>query len=275
LRLTQPLKWPGGGYYKAPKIIEHMPRHLHYVETCFGGGSVLLTRDPEDERLWWPGHKGVSELINDINGEITNFWLVLREPDCFAAFRRKVEAIPLSANEWDIAGMPVGLSPIDKAVNFFVRCRQSRSGAGKTFTSITRNRLRRGMNGNVSEWLGSVDGLPDVHARLRRVLIENMPAVELIKREDTPHTLFYIDPPFWPESRISTDLYQFEMTAKQHLDLAEVLNKVKGKVMLSGYRSDAYDRLYEGWRRVEFDLPNHMAGGKSKRRMVECLWMNY
>ena len=63
--LTQPLKWFGGKHYLAPKIIALMPPHLHYVEPFFGGGAVLLARNPEDQRLWLPGHKGVSEVVNE------------------------------------------------------------------------------------------------------------------------------------------------------------------------------------------------------------------
>ena len=41
-RLAQPLKWWGGKHYLAKKIIELMPRHLHYVEPYAGGLAVLL-----------------------------------------------------------------------------------------------------------------------------------------------------------------------------------------------------------------------------------------
>ena len=51
-----------------------MPPHLHYVEPFFGGGAVLLARDPEDDGLWLFPHKGVSEVVNDINGQLINFW---------------------------------------------------------------------------------------------------------------------------------------------------------------------------------------------------------
>jgi hypothetical protein len=29
------------------------------------------------------------------------------------------------------------------------------------------------------------------------------------------------------------------------------------------------------WHRIEFTLPNNAAGGATKRRMAECLWLNY
>ena len=69
-KLTQPLKWHGGKYYLAPQIIDLMPPHLHYVEPYFGGGAVLLSRDPN--RNWYEGaadwsntaaQRGCSEVV--------------------------------------------------------------------------------------------------------------------------------------------------------------------------------------------------------------------
>ena len=68
------------------------------------------------------------------------------------------------------------------------------------FTSVTRNRTRRQMNGNVSEWLSAVEGLPEVHHRLKRVLIENMPAIELIKRRGYAHNPFLLRPAVSPRN---------------------------------------------------------------------------
>jgi len=51
--LTQPLKWYGGKHYLAQRIIDRMPRHLHYVEPFGGGLAVLLAKDPFDLRLQW------------------------------------------------------------------------------------------------------------------------------------------------------------------------------------------------------------------------------
>lgn len=83
-KLTQPIKWPGGKKYLADKIISLFPPRckkpnnpdpndkgwLHYVEPYFGGGAVLLANDPE----------GISEVANDMNGRLTNFWHVLSNP---------------------------------------------------------------------------------------------------------------------------------------------------------------------------------------------------
>jgi DNA adenine methylase len=188
-RITPPLKWHGGKNYLAPKIVALMPRHLHYVEPYAGGLAVLLARDPDDPRLWLAdtsGQRGVSEVVNDLNGRLMNFWRVLRGEDTFPRFLRQVQTIPLSRAEWEAAhARRYGEDPVADAVAFFVDCRQSLAGRMKGFTAVTRKRTRRGRNGNVSEWVGAVEGLADVHARLwGRVLVENMPAVDLIRRED-------------------------------------------------------------------------------------------
>jgi DNA adenine methylase len=275
--LDPPLKWHGGKHYLARKIVALMPPHLHYVEPYFGGGSVLLARDPDETGLWLAPHQGVSEVVNDINGRLINFWRVLKDPNAFERFRRAVEAIPLSRVEWETAHAHDynGKDPVADAVAFFVDCRQSRSGLMKGFTPLTRSRTRRKMNGNVSEWLTAVDGLRDVHTRLRRVCIENMPALDLIRREDTLGTLFYCDPPYLHETRESTAAYAHEMTEQDHRELLSVLRECKGKVMLSGYPSTLYDTALAGWSRHSFDLPNNAASGKQKGRETEVLWCNY
>ncbi len=265
-----PLKWHGGKFYLAPKIVRLMPPHLHYVEPFFGGGAVLFARDPDSSK------QGVSEVVNDIHDRLIGFWRVLQDPETFEAFLRRVEAIPMARTEWKEAhDHKYGLDPVDDAVAFFIDCRQSRSGLMTGFTSVTRARTRRGMNGNVSEWITAVDGLPQVHERLRRILIERMPAVELIKREDTPGTLFYCDPPYLHETRKATDAYKHEMSEGDHRVLLATVLNCKGKVMVSGYSSDLYEGTLSGWTRHTFDLPNNAAGGETKRRMTENLWCNW
>ena len=105
----------------------------------------------------------------------------------------------------------------------------------------------------------------------------NDDAVKVIRQQDGPKTLFYCDPPYLHGTRASTGDYQYEMTEEDHVELLETLAGIRGKFMLSGYRNDLYDRFAKRnrWRRVEFDLPNNAAGGRAKRRMIECVWMNY
>jgi DNA adenine methylase len=279
--LGPPLKWWGGKHYLAKKIIDLMPPHLQYVEPYAGGLAVLLEKDPFDESKFW-GRKGyergVSEVVNDINRELINFWRVLQREGQFAAFQRIVEAVPFSEDEWrdaEARQSPIAVPDVDAAVAFFVRCRQSRAGAFKDFATLTRNRTRRMMNEQVSAWLNCIDGLPAVSARLRQVVILNRDALDVIQSQDGPATLFYLDPPYLPQTRVSTDAYRHEMEEADHRNLLAVIRNCEGMVLLSGYPSALYDEELSGWTRHDILIDNKAAGGATKRKMTESIWTNF
>ncbi len=124
----------------------------------------------------------------------------------------------------------------------------------------------------MSRWLGSVEGLPQIVQRLQRVQIENAPANEIIRRYDSPETLFYCDPPYPHEARSDIKAYGYEMTDREHEELAEVLRSVQGAVAVSGYRCPLMDRLYRGWIRVD---ANTRLCNSSKGERMESVWVNY
>ena len=271
-----PLKWPGGKHYLAPQIVQMFPPHIHYVEPYFGSGAVLLASDPE----------GRSEVVGDLNSQLTNFWECLASPHHFALLYRRLLLTPFSEEHWEAARDKLD-EPCQRqdenicypcAVAFFICCRQSLAGRMQTFAPLSRVRVRRGMNEQASAWIGAIEGLPAVHERLQRVVIRNRPALDLLRQEDGPHTLFYLYPPYLHDTRTSTSEYgAYEMTTQDHAELLDALNTLQGKFILSGYHSHLYDRwAAEGdYPCQEFQLANHAAGGKAKRRMTECLWRNF
>ena len=273
--MNSPLKWPGGKHYVARQLVELMPRHTHYMEPYAGSLAVLLAK-PCD---------GISEIVNDLHGDLTTFWRVLQSPSLFRRFRRRIEAVPFSETEWknakEVLTKPPETNPrsttqVDRAVRFFILCRQSLAGRCKNFAPISRRRTRRNMNEQAAAWLRAIEGLSEVHARLQRVVILNRPAVEVIRSQDGPETLFYLDPPYHPDTRASVGQSgACEMTAAEHEELLDVVLCLQGKVLLSGYACPLYDSRLAGWQRREFDLPNHQASGVLKRRMTEVLWCNF
>jgi DNA adenine methylase len=264
-RITPPLKWHGGKHYLAERIVALMSNHIHYVEPYAGGLSVLLRKDPDD----------ISEVVNDIDGDLTNFWRILQADESFERFSRKLQATPFSESEWLNAQNDAGDDPVARAVCFFIHCRQSLAGRMNGFATLSRTRTRRRMNEQASAWLNAVEGLEIVHSRLKRVVILNREALEVIRQQDGPETLFYLDPPYLDETRTSKNVYKFEMSAKQHSELLGVIKKCVGKVMISGYPSEMYDRELADWHRHVFKIPNQAAGGSSKREMTEVVWCNF
>ncbi len=288
--LTQPIKWHGGKYYLRKWIVGLMPPHLHYVEPFFGGGGILLARDPDRDWMAAENQKlpaalqGSSEVANDLHGELINFWRVLQNAEDFESFRHRIELTPFSEAEFDEARnqsnskfLDTAESRVERAVRFFILARQSRQGLMKDFATLSRNRTRSRINEQVSAWLNVIEGLPDVHQRLRKVVILNQNACDVIRKQDGQHTLFYCDPPYVHETRSTTGEYEFEMTEAQHRELLEILAGITGKFMLSGYPSELYRESEQrhGWKRHEFLIDNKAASGKVKETMTECLWCNF
>jgi DNA adenine methylase len=285
-RPTPPLKWHGGKHYVARYVLDLMPPHLHYVEPYFGSGQVLFARDPADRKLWWPGltsdgrkADGVIEVINDRNRDLMNFYAVLKDPQGFERLRHLLELTRHTEAEWESSRDLLAseeADPVRRAAALFTCCRQSLSGRMKAYAPVVRTRLRGGREDGVNGWWGAVEGLWEVHCRLRDVRDLCRDAVDVILKEDTPATLFYCDPPYLHETRTAKKVYgPHEMTDADHRKLLDVLRGCKGRVILSGYASQLYDTALAGWNRKEIPLPNNAAGGKKKRRMTEVLWANF
>jgi len=257
--------WYGGKYSHLDWLLPLLPSAHHYCEPFGGSAAVLINRPPAPV-----------ETYNDIDGEVANFFRVLRDQK-----DKLVEAIgltPFSREEFELAIQEPtnGLSDLERARRFFVRARQVRTGLAQTASTgrwaHCRLTSRAGMAGAVSRWLGSVEDLPEIAQRLLRVQIENAPAIEVIRRYDSEKTLFYCDPPYPHDSRGDRKAYGYEMTDADHRELAEVLHSAQGMVAISGYNSPLMNELYEDWFRTEAPIKNtHTV----KQPRQEILWTNY
>lgn len=270
MSISSPLKWHGGKHYLAKRIIELFPPHVHYVEPFFGGGSVLFAKPDE----WIEGH---SEVANDIFDDLVNFWKVLQSPGLLHEFTRLVAMTPFSSAVFEEAITTQLQGNVRAAVNFFIRYRQSRQGLGKDFATMSRSRTRRGMNEQVSSWLSAIEGLPEAHERLKRVVIFSKDALSIIEQEDSPDTFFYLDPPYLKETRVARDSYAHEMSDFEHGNLLDLLAGIKGKFLLSGYNHALYQlaAATNKWNRVDIEIDNKASGKNVKPKKTECLWMNY
>lgn len=259
--------WYGGKYSHLDWLLPLLPECHHYCEPFGGSAAVLLNRPPSPV-----------ETYNDLDGEVVNFFRMLRDHKDELLYQ--IGMTPFSREEFlkaiETNGKGDHLSDLERARRFFIRARQVRTGLAQT-ASVGRwanclNTSRAGMSGAVSRWLGSVEGLESLAARLLRVQIEHDTAANIIKRYDSPKTLFYCDPPYPHESRGDAKAYSFEMTDQEHVQLSRVLHHVKGKVAVSGYQCDLMCELYEDWQ-IHLDKPKKAMSIKKERQ--EALWTNY
>ncbi len=257
--------WYGGKFSHLDFILPNLPKDaMHFCDVFGGSAAVLINREPAPV-----------ETYNDIDSELVNFFNVLRNGS--EELIRVISLTPFSREELILACKPdPHLPDIERARRFYVRARQTRTGLAQTSSEgrwahcvLT---SRAGMAGAVSRWLGAVDGLPEIVQRLQRVQIENAPALEILERYDTKDTLFYLDPPYVHESRGDKNAYGYEMTDAEHFELATLLNQIKGRAVISGYRSSLYEKLFKDWIRI--DAPIKICNS-SKSERQESLWMNF
>jgi DNA adenine methylase len=250
---SPPVRYTGGKWNLAPWIISHFPSHTCYVEPFCGGASILFRKDPS-----------VSEVINDLNGDVVNFFQVLRTRE--VEFIRAIDLTPHSRAEFNQAYEPSD-DPFERARRFYIRSHQTfGSGEGERSRS-----WRYEINGDflIGRW-NKTSHLWACARRLKNVHIESDTAGAIIARFDSPNTLFYVDPPYVHSTRVASNHYRFEMDDSEHIALAKQLNSVEGMVVLSGYDCELYRDLYAGWGFTSIEANTVQ---KTVNR-TECLWIN-
>ena len=267
--LKSPIAWYGGKAYYAEWLISQFPDHRVFVEPFGGAANVLLRKPPSEV-----------EIYNDVDDRVVNLFSVIRSPTQFKKLRKALDLTPYSRAEFArlLKAKPTK-DPVEKARRFFAICRQARGGIG--MSKLTENawaaskRTRREMAEPVSKYLSAIEGLADVAARFRTVMIESRPAIEIIAKYDGDDTFFYLDPPYMPETRHGqkADTYAHEMSVEDHEELLDTLLKISGKAMLSGYGAPLYEQKLKTWRREELKTKAHMSNSGQER--TEVIWFNY
>lgn len=253
------------------KLLPYIPVHRIYVELFGDGASLLIAKEPS----------GV-EVYNDLNSGLVNFFRVLRDAKQFNQFQRLAQLTPYAREEFDLCKRTWDemADPVERAHRWFTVARQSFGGNFHSWGyGVTGS--RQGMAGEVASWLGVIERLPAVSARLLRVQIENNDALKLIHCYDSPDTFFYLDPPYVLSTRKGGG-YKHELTNDSHTRLVKALQEIKGKALLSGYANPIYAELERcGWQRRDWKAVCNLAGStrrnglRRKQERVESIWFNY
>lgn len=262
------VRYHGGKWRLAPWIIENLPEHRIYVEPFGGGASVLLRKA-----------RCHAEVYNDLDGEIVNLFRVAREHG--GRLTELLRMTPFARSEYLEAWYP-SEDPLEQARRTVVRSFMGFGSASVTMARAPKSGGRGGLattgfraNSNKSgstpakDWANYPDALGAIIERLQGVVIENRDALVVMGQHDSPDTLHYVDPPYVAETRDRGEDYRHELDADGHARLAEILHGLAGMVVLSGYPSGMYDRLYGGWVRMD-----RAALADGARPRTECLWFN-
>lgn len=240
-------------------ILKNFPdKYEVYVEGFGGGGSVLFAKEPEG-----------MEIYNDLGSNSYSLFKVLSSKEMYERFKDRLDLTYYSSEireEFKKELLRDDLDIEDRAYYYFYVNRTSFNGVGGFSRTLL---VRRKMSKSVSDYLSAIDGLPEVHDRISRVIVENEDIFDLIDRYDSGDVFFYFDPPYIKSTRSSSTKYEIEMDEEGHRKLVNRLREIKGRFLLSGYRNVIYDEVLKGYERVDFKSPN------SNSERIESLWKNY
>lgn len=189
--------------------------HRAYIEPFVGMGGVFFRRD----------RRPTLEVINDISADVTNVFRILQ---------RHYQQL-LDVMKWQITSRaeferlvqvdPDTLTDLERAARFIYLQRLSFGGkvAGRNFGVSTTCSARFDLT-------KLVPALEDVHERLSPVVIERLNYDRLIEKYDRPHSLFYLDPPYWG----CTDDYGRNVFSEGDFErLSTLLEGIDGRFILS------------------------------------------
>ena len=260
--MITPVAWYGGKQNLSKYIIKIMPEHRTYVEVFGGGAAVLFAKPPSPV-----------EIYNDIDSGLVNFFRVLRDPEKYKKLQELLELTPYSREEFYYCRDT--WKDVDDEIE---RARRWYYVAASSFSGVWGVSWKHSAQTNMAKrYYNKISAFDKFHQRIKNVQIENLDFRDLIPKYDTKDTLFYLDPPYMQTTRRRpNEGYVHEMSINDHKDLVKILLKIKGKAILSGYKTGLYKKLEDnGWHRI--DIKTKLTAHLSKRKdeVTESLWINY
>ena len=261
--MKPPFAYYGGKVGMSQRIVSLLPPHRVYIEPYLGCGAVLLAK-PRSQH----------EIVNDLDGALVAFWRCLRDRP--ADLERACALTPYAREEFEETDLDGDVDDLELARRFFVRVTQSfgKSAGPSSGWSVTTTRTQS----PAISALTKAARFGALAERLAGVVIERYDAPGLIDRLATSDTVIYADPPYLASTRSARggNGYRIEADEEHHERLADALHATPATVLLSGYHSPLYDRLYDGWDRVEVPVRIHASNAVTSERgyRVEVLWSN-
>ncbi len=274
--VRSPLKWIGGKYHSAPRVLAAFPparTYTTYLEPCGGAAHVLMLKPN------W-GHR---EIYNDLNDDLCNFWLQIQSKADVLVER--LQSLPYSRHlYYDYhARLFDGseIDPVERAMMWFYVLRSTGSGWIREAPVGWNNSA-----GSAAAYRSILDIFEQVQARITAtaLIIDNRDVERVIEEYDSPATMHYVDPPY-----IGAEYY-YQAGVRTHLRkrfdhqrLAEILNAVDGFVALSYYPHPDLDEWYPParWRRLTWQqhkpstFGTESVGDDRSTTATELLLMNY
>lgn len=259
------IRYHGSKFRLAPWVIEHFPPHTCYVEPFGGAGGVLMQKP-----------RAYAEVYNDLDGDIVNLFRVLQADHTRAALFHAVTLTPYAREEFELAWVSTD-DPVERARRTIIRAQMGFGSAGATKGKTGfRIDTKREYGTAQALWAEYPASIASIGQRLTGVLIENRPAIEVMKAHDAATTLHYVDPPYMHDTRYkgasSGRYYRHEMDDTQHAELLSALLELEGMVVISGYPCELYSDMLQGWEQRTTSARISAVRGTGLR--TESIWLN-
>ena len=255
IRKRPPLTYYGGKQQLSKRIVPLIPAHKIYDEPFFGGGAIFFAKEPSKV-----------EFINDTNGEVINFYQVLKRD--FKALKKEVDCTLHSEFQHkqaiEIYRNPEGRTPLKRAWAVWVLSHQSIYAILCNSWKLSKLRNAAHSVTNKKEEFAEA-----YQARLENTSIFCRDALDVIAKTDTEETFHYVDLPYY-----NSDGGHYKGYTREDFEkLLKLLSGIKGKFMLSSYPSDLIDQYIHmnGWRTIEIEMQRSAGGG----RKTEVITINY
>lgn len=277
------LRYHGGKYRLAPRLIKIFPPHRVYTE-AFGGGASVLMQKP----------RSYAEIYNDLDGEVVNVFRVLQNRRKARNLEQLLRLTPFARKEF-LLGYKRGQTDVERARRTIIRSfmgfgsdsisgmKASRAGFNTRLSSTMSTGFRWNANHSgttpARDWAHYPAALSAFVERLQGVTIEQRDALDILAKMDREDALHYVDPPYPISTRrigngtTPNHRYRHEMTDEDHVRLSELLHSLKGMVVISSYPGPLYDRLYSGWHSIEW-TSKHFVSTSGDAKRTECVWLN-
>jgi DNA adenine methylase len=262
---VSPVAWYGGKSRLSSWIVGLLPRHDSYIEV-FGGGAAVLFAKPR-ARL---------EVYNDIDDGLVTFFRLLRERPL--ELQQALSLTPYARREFEHCRdtWTVADDELERARRWYARTQMAFACSASSGWGFEVDGAHSG-GSRASGYATAVDNLRRFAERFRRVQVDQLHWHECLDRYDRPGAVFYLDPPYHPDTRgrDRRNAYRHDLDAAAHEQLVARASELRASVLISGYPHPLYDRVLEpaGFGRHEHAHNSTAAGvahGRGAR--VEVVW---
>jgi DNA adenine methylase len=206
-------------------IIPYIPQNLStYIEPFAGMYGIFFSLNHNE-------YEFQNYIYNDINHLNSNLFDYLKNSDFIKVVNviNVDESIFNSAHDYILTGN----DKMSLAINWLI-----------ILTCSYPSDIKRWRNNNEFE-IFKLKYSAYINKLSKITEINNKDYKEIIKEYDSENTFFYLDPPYKEKESYYIN---HNFNANSHKELADIVNNIKGKFILSYYYFDGIEDLYKGFK---------------------------